>query len=399
MTYDEMGQLKKKSIGKAFGGSTYLDELNYENNIRGWLKSINKDFVTTANSTANWFGQVLSYDYGFENNQQYGGNISGARWKSRTNGLERAYGYTYDRSNRLAKADFNQHNTATGTAWEKNLVDFTVDNLTYDANGNIGSMKQMGLVAGAKTTMDELHYNYTLNSNKLLNVWDGANNATRYLGDFSEPDANNTSNQANPTTDVDYDYDLNGNLKIDNNKGATAITYNHLNLPEQISIPGKGNIIYLYDAAGIKLRKTVTDNTANPARTTVTDYVGGFIYEQDVLQFVSHEEGRIRTVFKTGEPQAWYYDYFEKDHQGNTRIVLTEQTDFSMYLASMEQESSAKENALFSNIESSRNAKPAGYPEDNSASKTNSSVAKLNATNSDKKIGRRYDPYRSEGFL
>lgn len=387
MTYDELGQLKTKSIGKALGGSTYLDELKHEYNIRGWLKSINKDFVTTGGSTTNWFGQVLSYDYGFENNQQYNGNISGTRWKSRTNGLERAYGYTYDRSNRLTKADFNQHNTPSGTAWEKNEVDFTVDNLTYDANGNIGSMKQMGLVASAPTTMDDLHYNYTLHSNKLLNVWDGNNNATRNLGDFKEPDANNAANQANPTTHVDYDYDPNGNLKLDSNKAIAAITYNHLNLPQNITITGKGAISYLYDAAGIKLRKTVTDNTVSPAKTTTTDYIGGFVYEQDTLQFTSHEEGRIRTVFKTGEPQAWYYDYFEKDHLGNIRMVLTEQTDFSMYLASMEQESSATENALFSNIESSRSVKPAGYPEDNSASKTNSSVAKLNGTNPDKKIG------------
>jgi hypothetical protein len=138
---------------------------------------------------------------------------------------------------------------------------------------------------------------------------------------------------------------------------------------------------------GTKLRKTVTDNRVNPAKTTTTDYISGFVYEQDTLRFTSHEEGRIHTVFKTGEPQAWYYDYFEKDHLGNIRIVLTEQTDFSMYLASMEQESSANENALFSNIESSRSVKPADYPEDNSASKTNSSVAKLNAANPDKKIG------------
>ncbi|WP_343307886.1 DUF6443 domain-containing protein [Chitinophaga niabensis] len=387
MTYDELGQLKKKSIGKAFGGSTYLDELNYENNIRGWLKSINKDFVTTAGSTANWFGQVLSYDYGFENNKQYNGNISGAQWKSRTNGLERAYGYSYDRSNRLTKADFNQHNTTSSPNWEKDQVDFTVDNLAYDANGNIGSMKQMGLVAGAPTPMDELHYNYTDHSNKLLNVWDGANDATRNLGDFKEPDANNVTNRVNETTHVDYAYDPNGNLKLDNNKAIVAITYNHLNLPEQITITDKGTIRYLYDAVGIKLRKTVTDITVNPAKITTTDYINGFVYEQDTLRFTGHEEGRIRTVFKTGEPQAWYYDYFEKDHLGNIRIVLTEQTDFSMYLASMEQESSAKENALFSNIESSRSVKPAGYPEDNSASNTNSSVAKLNATNPDKKIG------------
>ncbi|WP_173002957.1 DUF6443 domain-containing protein [Chitinophaga sp. SYP-B3965] len=387
MEYDELGQLKKKSLGKTLAG-TYLDELNYEYNIRGWLKCINKNFVNTAGSTASWFGQELSYDYGFEGNQQYNGNISGARWKSRTNGIHRAYGYTYDKFNRLTKADFNQQNTINNSApWQKNEVDFTVDSLSYDANGNIGRMKQMGLVAGAVTPMDNLHYNYASNSNKLQNVWDGSNVATRKLGDFKEPDVNNASNQANELTDVDYIYDPNGSLQIDKNKNVTGITYNHLKLPELISIPDKGTISFLYDAAGNKLRKTVTDITMGSSKTTITDYISGFIYEQDTLQFVSHEEGRIRTVFKTGEPQAWYFDYFEKDHLGNTRIVLTEQTDFSMYLASMEQESSARENALFNNIESSRSTKPAGYPEDNSATKANRSVARLNATNPDKKIG------------
>lgn len=387
ITYDELGQVKKKSIGKAFGGSTYLDELNYENNIRGWLKSINKDFVNTPGSTTNWFGQVLSYDYGFASNEQYNGNISGAKWKSRTNGLARAYGYTYDRPNRITKADFNQQNTTSSTAWEKNLADFTVDNLTYDANGNIGSMKQMGVSGGGIIPLDDLHYKYTDYSNKLQHVWDGSNNTASTSGDFKEPFANNASNQASSSTDFDYTYDANGSLQADKNKVITAVTYNHLNLPQQITITDKGTISYLYDAVGTKLRKTVTDITVSPAKTTVTDYIGGFVYEQDVLQFVGHEEGRIRAVFKTGEPQAWYYDYFEKDHLGNIRIVLTEQTDFSMYLASMEQESSAKENTLFSNIESSRSSKPVGYPEDNSATKSNSSVAKLNATNPDKKIG------------
>lgn len=389
VVYDELGQVKKKSIGKAFGGGTYLDELNYENNIRGWLKSINKDFVNTAGSTTNWFGQVLSYDYGFDGNkEQYNGNISGAKWKSRTNGIARAYGYSYDKASRLIKADFNQQNTIGGSApWEKNVADFTVDNLAYDANGNMGSMKQKGLSASVIITLDDLHYKYNDHSNTLKHVWDGSNNATSTLGDFKEPVANNTSNQANPSTDFDYTYDVNGSLQTDKNKDIAGIVYNHLNLPQQISITGKGTISYLYDAAGTKLRKSVTDNSVSPSKTKITDYIGGFVYEQDTLQFVSHEEGRIRTVFKTGEPQAWYYDYFEKDHLGNIRIVLTEQSDFSMYLASMEQESAAKENALFSNVESSRSAKPAGYPEDNSVTKVNSSVAKLNATNPDRKIG------------
>ncbi|WP_246130020.1 polymorphic toxin type 8 domain-containing protein, partial [Chitinophaga cymbidii] len=185
----------------------------------------------------------------------------------------------------------------------------------------------------------------------------------------------------------DYAYDGNGNLKLDNNKDITSITYNHLNLPQRILLKGKGIIDYTYDAAGIKLRKRVTDSTANPVKITTTDYMGGLVYEQDTLQFASHEEGRIRTVFKTGQPIQYFYDYFEKDHLGNIRLVLTEQPDSSFYLASMETESAAKENALFSNIEGSRSARPTGYPEQEKTTAQNEFVAKLNGNDPDRKIG------------
>ena len=53
----------------------------------------------------------------------------------------------------------------------------------------------------------------------------------------------------------DYTYDANGNLTSDYNKNITFITYNFLNLPNVITITGKGTITYTYDAAGNKLRK------------------------------------------------------------------------------------------------------------------------------------------------
>jgi hypothetical protein len=68
-------------------------------------------------------------------------------------------------------------------------------------------------------------------------------------------------------------------------------------------------------------------------------------------------------------------------------VVLTEQTQQNLYLASMEEGRSAVENALFSNIESSRSAKPAGYPQETSAGSDNRFVAKLNGNNPDKRIG------------
>lgn len=382
-SYDDLGQTKEKRLGVT-SASEQLEKLSYEYNIRGWLKSINKAFVNTSGSTGNWFGQDLSYDFGFETNQ-YNGNIAGVKWKSISDGVARAYGFAYDKANRLLSADFNQLNTPSATDWTKNTVDFSVHNLAYDVNGNILRMKQMGLKSAVPATIDQMRYEYYTGTNRLRFVRDSTNDVSSTLGDFKEPTANNTTNLNAPATDFDYTYDVNGNLMSDKNKDIASISYNHLNLPQMITITGKGTIAYQYDAAGIKLKKTVTDNTVSPAKVTTTDYIGGFIYEQDSLRLLAHEEGRIRTVYQAGEPLTYEYDYFIKDHLGNVRMVLTQQTDFSMYMASMEPENSATENALFSNIENTRVAKPAGYPEDEQAQ--NGFVAKLNAKDPGKRIG------------
>jgi RHS repeat-associated protein len=372
-TYDELGQLKQKRLGVT-GTSTQLDSINYTYNIRGWLQGINKDLVNTAGSTISWFGQEINYDYGFTANQ-YNGNISGTKWKSKSDGISRAYGYSYDRVSRLTTADFSQQNTG-GASWTRDAMNFSVSNLAYDANGNIAAMKQVGLIGTAVDTIDRLTYTYAPGSNKLMAVADPSSTATAKLGDFIN--GTNTGN--------DYNYDGNGNLITDQNKGISAITYNQLNLPANIVITGKGSISYQYDAIGTKLKKTVVDNTVTPSKTTVTDYIGGFMYKQDTLQYVSHEEGRIRPVYKTGQAVSFSYDYFEKDHLGNIRLVLTDQTDFTMYVATMETEAAATETALFSNIEETKTETPVGYPEGKSKDQ-NAFVAKLNPKAGGNKIG------------
>ncbi|NLR62513.1 hypothetical protein HGH93_30760, partial [Chitinophaga polysaccharea] len=371
-TYDELGQLKTKRLGIA--GSSQLETLTYDYNIRGWLTGINKAYAGTAGSTANWFGQTLAYDSGFTA-LQYNGNIAGSTWKSKSDGIARAYGYSYDKVNRLASAPFSQQNSGSSN-WTIDQKDFSVSNLGYDANGNITAMNQMGMVGTGKTMIDRLTYIYRATSNKLAAVADTANTASAKLGDFI-----NGTNSGD-----DYDYDANGNLIKDLNKNITAITYNHLNLPDSIVITGKGRIKYLYDAAGVKWRKIVTDKTTSTDKVTITDYIGGFAYQNDTLQFLAHEEGRIRPIFKTGQATQYPFDYFVKDHLGNVRMVLTDQTDFTMYAATMEAPAAATETALFSNIDNTRTDKPVGYPVDESAGQ-NASVAKLTATGAGKKIG------------
>jgi hypothetical protein len=52
-----------------------------------------------------------------------------------------------------------------------------------------------------------------------------------------------------------YEYDNNGNLKKDNHKGISSITYNYLNLPRKVTYAGGNWIEWTYDAAGMKLQK------------------------------------------------------------------------------------------------------------------------------------------------
>ncbi|HRN55047.1 MAG TPA: hypothetical protein PLL71_01270 [Agriterribacter sp.] len=137
---------------------------------------------------------------------------------------------------------------------------------------------------------------------------------------------------------------------MDLNKDISSISYNHLNLPEVVTVADKGMITYTYNAAGNKIKKqtvetgaTVTYNgTPYPTDIiTTTYYTGGFVYESksyndvggilnpvlgysDRLQLVGHEEGRIRALYDPSSPNTltgFAYDYFIKDHLGNPLIA------------------------------------------------------------------------------
>jgi len=162
----------------------------------------------------------------------------------------------------------------------------------------------------------------------------------------------------------------------------SGIQYNHLNLPYQVAVTNKGTITYIYDASGRKLEKQTLDNTA-AGKTTKTAYIGGYVFQDDVLQFIGNEEGRARP-----KDNGFVFDYFIKDHLGNTRMVLTDEQQTDAYpVASMETANAASEKLYYSNIDETRADKPAGYPSD-TYTNPNDKVAKLNGSNSSsKKIG------------
>jgi len=413
--YDQMGQLKQKHLGQLPTDGSFLETQDYTYNIRGWLKGINKDYTNNDNShggNSRWFGMELSYDWGFGFNQ-FNGNIGGTKWRSKGDGQQRAYGFGYDATNRLLYGDFNQY---SGSGWDKTAgIDFStvmgngVDpNTAYDENGNIKAMLQSGWQLGGSHPIDSLSYTYCANSNKLKNVIDGRNDAQTTMGDFRTSSLSPYNTGKTPAA-VDYVYDFNGNITRDLNKdigsqSTDGIIYNHLNLPWQVKVRSatgtKGTITYIYDAAGTKIKKTTVDSAGS--MQTVTTYIGPFQYQgkrgagandgapADTLQLISQEEGRIRVASDTAGGHwstAYKYDYFIKDHLGNTRMMLTDEQQTDRYpAATMEVADSAVQNLYYSKLADTRADLPPGYPTDTTTN-PNNKVVRLNGTAGQQKLG------------
>ncbi|WP_167571769.1 DUF6443 domain-containing protein [Aquimarina algiphila] len=296
-SYDALGQLTSKKVGgiaNASEASSPLQTIDYTHNVRGWLTSINEG--TTSNGDL--FGFSIGYNQG--NNPLYNGNISRTEWETQNDNKKRYYNYSYDALNRIQSAGYNTE-LLDEPGW------FNVTNISYDKNGNLLTLnraKKGSQVAGA--AMDYLTYSYD-HGNKLLKVKD------QWIGAGGFEDGTNTNN--------DYTYDVNGNMTIDQNKGITNITYNHLNLPETVSISnseGTGDITYIYDATGAKLKKI------SPSGSSLieTEYAGNYIYKNGTLEFFNHAEGYIEPVIANGSTAISSFDYIYqyKDHLGNIRL-------------------------------------------------------------------------------
>lgn len=294
-TYDELGQL----ISKKTGNNT--QNVNYTYNIRGWLTAINDiNALAKSGDSKDLFAFKINYNLPTSGitdvKPLYNGNISETYWATNSDaGIIRSYGYRYDNLNRLKDAVFKNASTLANTYNEA---------LLYDKNGNILSLKRNGLNGGSTSLIDELTYSYanTNNSNQLMSVADNAPAASK-AGGFLDSASNAVD---------DYSYDVNGNMIKDNNKNITSITYNHLNLPVKITFASSGNIEYIYNAAGQKVQKIVSE-TAKPVLTT--DYLQGYQYENAILKFFPTAEGYVEP---SGSSYKYIYQY--KDHLGNIRL-------------------------------------------------------------------------------
>jgi len=359
-TYDEYGKMVQKKLAPGYNG-TQMETLSYDYNIQGWLTGINKDYATSTNTYAQWdhfFGLYLGYD-NRDNQfaaQQFNGSITGAIWKSQGDNSMQKYDYTYDNLGRFTSAIFNQRKTPAD-GWSNSAINLS-EYVTYkDGNGNINTIKHWGVVPGTAggALVDDLQYTYGTTANPNTNRLTRVDATTSIAGDGQLNDFKDGTNTA--AVD-DYQYDNNGSLIQDLNKGMTdgaggGVLYNYLNKPVKITIAAKSIVEYTYDATGVKLSKKVTNLAASPNTVSTTQYADEFVYQDNVLQYVLHEEGRVKIITpvatstkirNAGSAGAnnvlsgmqGVFEYFVKDQLGNTRMVLTEEVQKEVYLATME---------------------------------------------------------------
>lgn len=188
--------------------------------------------------------------------KKYNGNIAEIDWSYGTNSGSR-YEYSYDALNRLKKGLYKG---LSQTTTEENFYN---EQLTYDLNGNITSLKRNAAARNGTSAneVDNLTFEYENSnlSNRISTIYDNAQNASGYPAVMVPQ----------PMT-----YDANGNMKTMPDKGITSpIAYNYLNLP-QVIIKNNQPVTYTYRADGVKVHKSFEFNSQN----IETLYLDGFVY-------------------------------------------------------------------------------------------------------------------------
>jgi len=232
LDYNEIGQLSTKHLHSTDNGSSFLQNIGYSYNERGWLR--------TSGTNGNLFNMELKYNTA--PNPQYNGNIGQMNYLTTqvANPGNRTFNYTYDALNRLTNAAFS--GGLSGDALDETI--------SYDVIGNITQLVRNGTGAGT--------LNYTSYSGNQLNTVTGYSARS-------------------------YTYDPNGNATSDGmGKG---ISYNLLNLPATVTSGTTTLATYTYDASGNKLRNTGSDGS--------WDYINGIVYHDSAISFINTEEGRV----------------------------------------------------------------------------------------------------------
>ena len=219
-TYDRLGRLF--TIDRPIDGGK--GRLSYDYNIQSWTQRINSGS----------FNESIHYVDG-QGKPMYSGNISSITWSDAGSGqTNRGYRYTYDDLNRLVNAEYGEDNFSTGIGRYN-------ERLGYDGNSNVTSLQRKGVTQeGSYGLIDDLRLGY--DGNQLSKVEENAP-AVLYAGSL---DVKRSTN--------DIRYNANGSLTMDGTRDITHIDYDLHNNPLRIQFVNGNVTKYVYSAAGEKLR-------------------------------------------------------------------------------------------------------------------------------------------------
>lgn len=230
--------------------------------------------------------------------------------------------YDYNAQNMLTDSGYNEGDRLND--WQGNYD----ESLSYDKMGNVQSLLRSGLLDdGSYGLIDNLSYNY--HGNQLLKVDDAAV-GPYYQGAFHFVDGADEA--------VEYEYDANGNMVRNLNKGIISISYDLNNQPRKIEYNDGRNVSYLYDAEGSKLSvsynltamssaqpqmpvmqssNVASANMSNGQKTI--EYCGNIICDGDETMILNN----VGYALYNKDNNLSFY-YYLKDHLGNNRVVVRE---------------------------------------------------------------------------
>lgn len=330
--YYAHGPLKRVEL------ATNLQGIDYVYTINGALKSINNpnpeydpgsDGINNTTFKKDQFAMTLDYyedDYkrsntGISNvygifspgstvlDDNYAGSITSQHWNRGINGVNNmdvnqdAYIYKYDAFNQLNSAVYASYNPTPGANPLAMSNNYKVDNITYDKNGNIESLRRKDKFGNDE---EDLSYEYIPETNQI-----------KYLSGTLEGQSHNQNIN-------NYKYDAIGRLEWDL-KEDLRYTYNVQGLVTRVQKYTNGEVLvdYKYDDGGFRYKK-VSYSSGDPSSETLyvrdaSGQVASIYIDNGATGSFNRREtpfyGNSRIGIKSGN----YYIYELKDHLGNVR--------------------------------------------------------------------------------
>ena len=290
-TYDVFGNVTANNRPGTAADMTYTYD-----RLHGWVRGI---------SSPSGFSEELLRETA--TNAQYSGNIGSIQWQNTINGERHRYDYTYDALGRLTSAGYSSSGNGTEGRYDESV--------SYNPNGSIEQLQRYGMKNnGTFGEIDDLTVSY--DGNRLMKVTDAAE-ALNYNGalDFND----------GADADCEYEYDSNGALTYDSNRGITSITYDYGHHPYKISMKAKKKTHYnCYTSDGRKLSSKhegmIPKGTGSYRRFSTTDlYIDGLIL-RDGVPYIWKFDGGYVELDDNATPTSW--NYYITDHLGSTRKVV-----------------------------------------------------------------------------